>query len=141
MYLIWSFKRLSTYCICALIIFWYLFLWYFSNAYQNSSEKLKIQLICKASEKYVGVDLVIDIFCVPKCYILYATQFEKNLYHQHCLLCAFDQKQKLCSFLGKVTIFESVLDKIYISPLNVGFYFLLFLCLVVLFPWVYVFYT
>lgn len=63
--------------------------WYFGifsidislNAFQNSSEKLKMQRICKASEKYVSVGWSCDIFvCVPKCYTLCATQFEKNLY-------------------------------------------------------------
>lgn len=52
-------------------------------------------------------------------------------------------------FLARWDIFESVLDKIkhfmgfrdlYFFALW-EFYFLLFLCLVVLFPWVYVFYT
>lgn len=56
------------------------------NAFQNSSEKLEMQRICKASEKYVSVGRSCNIFVpVPKWYTLCATQFEKNLYHQHCL--------------------------------------------------------
>lgn len=84
--------------------------WYFGifsidislNAFQNSSEKLKMQRICKASEKYVSVGRSCNIFVgVPKCYTLCATQFEKNLYHQHCLsaMCVFFD---LCPVLGKV---------------------------------------